>query len=294
MWLNYHHLQYFWSVARAGTLTEAARRSRVSPSTVSTQIKQLEEQLGQALFRRSGRTLTLTDTGRTAFRYAEEIFGLGNELLEVIQGEQTGRRTVNVGFSTVVPKQVAARLLAPIWDLEQPVRLRCHEGPTEDLLPLLVQHRLDVVITDAPVGPESHLRTFTTPVAESGVVFVADPERAQRLRDRFPGSLQGEPMLLPLPSSAVRPALDHWFDLHGVHPLVLGEFDDSAMMKAVGRERAVVPVPTLVQDVVAVQFGMSAVGVAEGVRERFFAISVERQIRHPAVAAIMAAVAGQA
>lgn len=287
MWLNYHHLQYFWSVAREGNLTAAAARMRVSPSTVSTQIKQLEAQLGHALFRRQGRRLQLTETGQTAFRYAEEIFGLGNELLEVLADDRAGRTAVNVGFSMVVPKQVAAALLAPIWGLDEPVRLRCHEGRTQDLLPLLVSHRLDVVITDAPVGPESHLRTFTTQVGESGVLFVAEPERANRLRPGFPESLSGEPMLLPLPSSSVRPALDHWLDRNGVRPIVLGEFDDSAMMKSVGRGRGVIPIPSMVQAEVEEQLGLVSIGVADGVTERFFAISVERQARHPAVAVLM-------
>ncbi len=287
-WLNYHHLLYFWVVAREGSLGAAGRELHVTPQTVSTQIRTLEESLGEDLFDRTGRRLVLTETGRVAYQYAGEIFGLGRELVDAVRGRSAGRPVeVVVGVVDVLPKLVAQRLIAPALELEEPVRLVCRESPALDLLAELSVHRLDVVLSDAPIPPGMNVRAYNHVLGECGVSFLAVPTLARSLRRRFPRSLDEAPMLLPTDDSILRRSLEQWFDEREVRPDVRGEFQDSALLKVFGHEGlGVICVPQVIEEVVARQHGLRVVGRTEDVRETFYAISAERRVRNPAVAAI--------
>lgn len=287
-WMNYHHLLYFWLVAKEGSLARASEALRLAPSTVSGQIRALEQALGEKLFARSGRRLVPTEMGRVVFRYAQEIFALGNELQDVLKGRSTGRplRLV-VGVADVVPKRVARRLLAPALALPEPVRIVCREDKPERLLAELAVHDLDIVIADAPVGPSTRIRAFSHLLAECGVVFCAVPKLAAAHRRGFPASLDGAPLLLPAEGSTLRRSLDQWFGLHNIVPKIVGEFDDSALLKVFGQAgTGIFPVPALIADEVQRQYQVRRVGRADRVRERFYAISVDRRLKHPAVIAI--------
>ena len=287
-WLNYHHLHYFWAVAREGSLARACRELRLAPSTVSGQIHALEGSLGEKLFSRTGRQLVLTETGRVVFRYAEEIFTLGRDLRDAVKGRPVGRpMSLVVGVADVVPKLVARRLLEPALRSPEPVRLVCREDKPDRLFAELAVHNLDVVLSDAPVGPSIRIRAFSHLLGECGVTFLATPELAAAHKRRFPKSLDGAPLLLPTETTALRRALDHWFGARGVRPKVVGEFDDSALLTECGETGlGIFPVPSVVADTVKRTYGVERVGSADPVRERFYAISVERKLTHPAVVAI--------
>jgi LysR family transcriptional activator of nhaA len=287
-WLNYHHLHYFWAVAREGSLARACRELRLAPSTVSGQIHALEASLGEKLFVRSGRQLVTTETGRVVFRYAEEIFALGRELRDAVRGRPVGRpMSLVVGVADVVPKLVARRLLEPALRHPEPVRLVCREDKPDRLFAELAVHNLDVVLSDAPVGPSIRIRAFSHLLGECGVTFLASPELAAAHKRKFPKSLDGAPLLLPTETTALRRALDHWFGARGVRPRIVGEFDDSALLTECGETGlGIFPVPAVVADTVKRTYSVQFVGSADPVRERFYAISVERKLRHPAVVAI--------
>jgi LysR family transcriptional activator of nhaA len=290
-WLNYHHLLYFWLAAREGSVTAAAAELRLAQSTVSAQIRRLEHVLGERLFRREGRRLVLTDVGRTAYRYAEEIFGLGRELLDAVHDRPTGRPLrFTVGVADQVPKLVAHRLLAPALALDVPVRVVCHEGKTADLLGALATHELDVVLTDTPLGPDTSVRAFNHLLGESGVTIFGTAARARGVRRRFPRSLAGAPVLLPTPGTALRRALDQWFAAHDLRPHVVAEIEDGALLKVFGQAGVgLFPGPTVLEKEIRRQYGVAVAGRLGDVRERFYAISVERRLKHPAVVAISAA-----
>jgi LysR family transcriptional activator of nhaA len=286
--LNYHHLRYFQVVAREGGLAPAGRVLRLSHPTLSAQIHALEDQLGEKLFTRVGRRLVLTEVGRAVLRYADEIFSLGRELVDTVQGRAGGAPLrLDVGVADVVPKLVVRRLLQPALALPEPVRLICHEAPQQQLLAGLAQHELDVVLTDAPVPSGSSVRAFNHLLGESGVSFFGAEPLASAHRPGFPGSLQGAPVLLPLESLTLRRSLDQWFDRHGLRPRVVAEFEDSALLKVFGGDGlGIFAAPTVVEREVVAQYGVQLLGRAEEVRERFYAISVERRLKHPAVLAI--------
>jgi LysR family transcriptional regulator, transcriptional activator of nhaA len=285
-WLNYHHLLYFWTVARAGTIAKAGEELHLAQPTISSQIKLLEESLGHKLFERQGRKLVLTDVGRTVMRYADEIFRLGNELKNVVGGLPSGQQLrLQVGVADVVPKAVAERLLQPALDAG-PLRLVCREGPLPQLLASLALHELDVVIADAPGSEPVSVRSFNHLLGKCGVSFFAAPSHAHLKKD-FPHSLDGAPMLMPSEASSVRHALDVWFESQGVHPTVVGDFDDSALLEAFGqRGLGVFAMPSVIEDEVARQFDVSILGRTEQIENCFYAITVERRLRHPAVVAI--------
>lgn len=287
-WLNYHHLLYFWLTAKEGGVTEAAAELRLAQSTVSAQIRQLEHVLDERLFRRDGRRLVLTDVGRTVYRYAEEIFGLGRELLDVVKDRPTGRPLrFNVGIADQVPKLIAHRLLAPALALDVPVRLVCHEGKTAELLGELATHQLDVVLTDAPLGAGTSVRAFNHLLGETGVTIYGTAERVRTVRRRFPRSLAGAPLLLPTEGTTLRRTLDQWFSTHEIRPDVVAEFDDSALLKVFGQGGlGLFPGPTALEREIRRQYGVVVAGRLDDVRERFYAISVERRLKHPAVIAI--------
>ena len=287
-WLNYHHLLYFWTVVREGGVSRAAEKLRLAQPTISAQVKALEDAFGQRLFDRQGRRLVLTDAGRLVYRYADEIFGIGRELLETMKGRAPGRPVeFAVGVANSVSKLIVRRLLKPALEADAAVRLPCREDGTNALLAELATHDLDVVIADVPAPPHVRVKVFSHLLGESDVTFFAAAPLAARLRRRFPQSLDGAPMLLPSTGSALRRSLDQWMDDGNLHPHIVGEFDDSALMKAFAQGGAgVFPAPSVIASEVVRQYRVQAVGQATGVHERYYAISVERRLKHPAVLAL--------
>jgi LysR family transcriptional activator of nhaA len=287
-WLNYHHLFYFWKVVRAGSITKACGELRLAPPTVSAQLRRLEDQLGEALLSRSGRSLVPTEMGRIVFRYAEDIFGLGREMMDAVKRRPTGKplRLV-VGVDDVLPKEIAHALIEPALRLPGGVRLLCRETGLERLLAELALHELDVVLSDAPAAPSLTLRAFSHPLGESEVVWMGTPAVARALRPRFPRSLDGAPILLPTNDSGIRLGIDQWCAAHAVQPVVAGEFEDDALLRTFGgKGMGAFPVFRAVEKELKRLYGLERVGLAEGVKGRFYAISVEKKVRHPAVAAI--------
>ncbi|MCP4604174.1 MAG: transcriptional activator NhaR [Proteobacteria bacterium] len=286
--LNYNHLRYFWTVARYGSLSKASDELHLTPQTMSSQIRALEENLGEKLFDRSERRLILTESGHLAFRFAEEIFTLGRELTDTLAGRLTGRALrLVIGIADVLPKLVAERLVAPAFELEEQVRIVCRETRAETLLTELAVHGLDVVLSDAPIPPAAKVRAFNHLLGECSVVFMVAERLAHRYRKGFPGSLDDAPFLLPTEDTVLRSSLDQWFDAHSIRPKVVGEFQDSALLKAFGQSgTGVFAIPSVIKDEVRRQYRVRSIGTADGIVERFYAISVERKIQHPAVAAI--------
>jgi LysR family transcriptional activator of nhaA len=290
-WLNYHHLLYFWVVARAGSIAAAGKELRLAHPTISAQIHRLEEVLGVKLLTRRGRNLVLTDAGRVAFRYADEIFSLGQEFVETVKGRSTGHQMrLVVGVSDVLAKSVVHRILEPAFRLEEQVRVICREDrSTEAFMGDLATHAVDVVLSDAPApgGPGSPVRAFSHPLGECGSVFFAAPELARSCRWRFPASLDGIPFLLPASDSTFRRALNHWFDANEIRPKVIAELDDAALANVLGEAGlGVFAAPEVVEKEIRRRYKVQVVGRTQEIRQRFYAISVERKIRHPAVAAI--------
>jgi len=284
-WLNYHHLLYFWVVAREGTIAKACAELKLAQPTISGQLRMLEEDLGEKLFRRAGRGLVLTEVGQTVFRYAEEIFGLGKEIKEVVRGKQPERSPrLVVGVTEVLPKLVAYRLLEPALRGPVPIQLICWEGKLEQLLTELAIHKLDLVLADAPLPPILGIRAYSHQLIECGVSFMAPPRLTQKYRRRFPQSINKAPFLLPTDNTVLRRSLEHWFALNAIQPLVIGEFEDSALLKAFGQAGCgIFAVPTLIESEVKRQYRVQLAGRVPTIRERFYAISMERKIKHPAV-----------
>lgn len=290
-WLNYHHLLYFWTVARAGSVSAAAAELRLAQPTISSQLRALEDHLGEKLFHRTGRRLTLTETGRVALRYADEIFGLGRELMDTLKGRPTGRPArLVVGVSDALPKLIAYRLLQPALRLPEPIRIVCREDRTDRLLAELAVHALDLVLADAPIGATVKVRAFNHLLGECGVTFFGTTALAKASRRRFPRSLDGAPMLLPTDNTTLRRGLDHWFEQQQIRPRIVSEFEDSALLKVFGQEgRGIFAGPSAIEREIQTQYGVRVVGRTDAVRERFYAISVERRLNHPALVAICAA-----
>lgn len=293
-WLNYHHLLYFWVVAREGGLAPAGKLLRLSAPTLSGQIGKLEEALGLELFQKRGRRLELTEMGRVTYRYADEIFGLGRELQDVLRDRPGDRpRRLVVGISDVVPKLLVRTLLAPAFEGPTAVALVCREDRFDRLLVELAAHTLDLVIADAPVPPASTIKAFHHLLGGCDVTLVGPVGLARTFRRDFPASLEGAPLLLPLEGSALRRNLDAWFASIGVRPRILAEAEDSALLKAFAADgMGMVFVPTVVIDVVRTRYDLVPVGRVEAVKERFYAISAERRLVHPAVLAIRDAARG--
>jgi LysR family transcriptional activator of nhaA len=287
-WLNYHHLLYFWTLAREGSLAAAAARLRLAPSTVSGQVRALEGLLGEKLLVRQGRHLVLTEVGRFVRRYADEIFALGQELLDGVEsGVGKAPPRLVVGVADVVPKLVARRLLQPARELPEPVRIVCREDKPDRLLGDLAVHALDLVISDAPVPAGSNVKAWSHLLGQSAVGFFGARELAQRARRRFPKSLDGAPVLLPTDNTSLRRSLEEWFTSIGIRPRVVAEFEDGALLGAFGQDGiGLFPVALAIRADVEEQYGVQLVGTAGSVRERFYALSADRRITHPAVVAI--------
>ncbi|HZF53810.1 MAG TPA: transcriptional activator NhaR [Polyangiaceae bacterium] len=288
-WINYHHLLYFWVVAREGGLVPAGKVLRLSHPTLSAQIRSLEDQLGEKLFTKVGRKLALTEVGRVVFRYADEIFTLGREMVDTVKGRSGGQPLrLAVGIADAVPKLVARRLLEPALRLPEPVRLICHEASYEKLLADLALHAIDIVIADAPVPTGSSIRAFNHLLGETGVSFFGTKKLAQAYKRGFPRSLDGAPMLLPLENLTLRRSLNQWFDRNDIKPRVVAEFEDSALLKVFGADGlGLFAAPAVVEEEVIAQYNVELLGRADAVKERFYAISVERRLKNPAVVAIL-------
>jgi LysR family transcriptional activator of nhaA len=286
--LNYNHLLYFWTVVREGGVTKAAEALHLTPQTISGQIKLLEEQLQGALFEREGRRLVPTELGRIVHAYAEEIFSRGLELASVVRGERTrGRRSVTLGVADVVPKLIAFRVLEPLLGGDSPFHVVCHEGPLSDLLADLSAHRVDLVISTSAVPPDSAIKAFSHLLGESEIGFFAARPLAARLRRGFPKSLQDAPLLAPTERSANRRVLDDWFESIGVVPRIVGELDDSALIETFAQHGVgAFAAPLAIEAQIVRQSDVTRIGTAQGVKARFYAISTERRIKHPAVAMV--------
>lgn len=286
--LNFHHLLYFWTVAREGSILAACRKLLVSQPTVSTQLRALERSLGHPLFFRRGRRLELTELGHVALRYADEIFTLGRELTDTFRGRPTGRaQRFMVGVADVVPKLIAYRLLEPALRLPEAVELICQEGKSDKLLADLAIHELDIVLSDSPVGPSAHVRAYSHLLGESPIGLYGPQREARALRRRFPRCLADTPLLLPAETCAMRRALNQWFYANGISPRVRGQFEDSALLKAFGAAGAgLFFAPTVIAGEIEKQYSVALITTVPDVIERFYAISIERRIRHPAVRVI--------
>lgn len=287
-WLNYHHLYYFWTIAREGSVSAASRKLRLAQPTVSGQLKALEDALEVQLFHRRGGKLVLTDTGAHVFRYAEEIFTLGHDLQESLAGLPARRHPrLIVGAADEVPKLIVQRLLQPALEIEAQMRLQCFEDRQDRLLADLAVHTIDVVIAEAPVAPGSPIRAYSHLLGECGVTLFGAPKVARRLRRGFPESLDGEAFLVPIENTFLRRALTRWTEAHNIRPVIRGEFQDTALLGAFGRAGAgVFAMPSVIADEIREQYGVHVVGELEGVSQRFYAITVERRIKHPALLAI--------
>lgn len=284
-WLNYHHLRYFWTVAKEGSLKKAAETLHVSQPSISAQLRELEEALGERLFRRSGRSKVLTDAGQVACRYAEEIFSLGRELVNAVKQRPTAQTLrFYVGVADSFPKLVMNELLKPVFAMSQPVHVICREGKLEDLLGQLAAHRLEIVLADEPASSGTKVRTYNHPLGECSTSFCASGKLAQALKRGFPKSLHGAPALLPADNTALRRAVEAWFRQIEVQPRVVAEFDDLALMKVVAAEGSgFIVLPSAVAEGAVRRYGFRIIGVAEACRVQFHAITAERRLVHPAV-----------
>jgi LysR family transcriptional activator of nhaA len=287
--INYKHLHYFWAVAREGGVARASERLNLTPQTISGQLSRLEEQLEVELFTRVGRNLELTETGRLVLSYADEIFSLGGELEEAIrQMPDAPPQLFRVGVVDVLPKSIAHRILEPALQMSEPVRMICHEASLDSLMAELAIHRLDLVLADRPIPPTVSTRGFSHKLGECAISFFATEALKKKLKGDFPRCLDGAPLLLPSGGNQLRSGIDHWLDKHRLYPRVIAEFDDSALMKAFGQEGSGIFIaPAAIEAEVERQYQVTAIGQIEDVKERFYAISVERRVKHPVVSIVL-------
>jgi len=287
-WLNYHHLLYFWTVVREGSVSAAARKLRLAQSTVSGQLKALETAFDVELFRRAAGKMVLTDAGSGVYRYADEIFALGAELRDSLAERSVTRRSrLVVGVADVMPKLIVQQLLAPALANDPKLRLVCHEDHHDRLLADLALHEVDVVLSDTAAARTDIIRTHSRLLGESGASLFAKPKIAERLRRNFPRSMDGASVLLPIAPTSLRRALMKWFDASGVRPVIRGEFQDSALLTVFGGlGEGVFAAPTVIEDEIRSQHRVEVVARIPEVTERMYAITVDRSSRNPALAAI--------
>ncbi|MDB5765114.1 MAG: nhaR [Herminiimonas sp.] len=293
--VNFRHLYYFWVVAKEGSVTRAAERLDVAVQTISAQLSLLEQSIGKSLLAPQGRRLTLTEAGRIALGYADQIFLLGEQMQDALADSDVDRTMrLTVGISDSLPKLISSRLLEAALRLPERVKLVCFEDKFESLLGDLSVHKLDVVLTDRPVPSGTTLRVFSHLLGESEITLFGLPALAKKYRPKFPASLNGAPLLLPTRNNAIRGRIDHWFETHDLRPDVVGEFDDNALLNTFGRSGlGLFPAPSALAADVEEQFGAVPVGELSQVREQFYAISNERKIKHPAIDAILSAIHGR-
>ena len=287
-WLNYHHLRYFWTVARKGGVRKAAEELHVSQPSISAQLRVLEESLGQKLFRRSGRNLVLTETGQLVLNYADEIFSAGRELMNAVK-QRPGKHPVrvNIGLTDAFPKLIAFQILRAAFRSEAAVHMICREGEIGPLVSHLQAHRLDIVLADEPASSALKAKTFNHRLGRSGITFCAVPSLAAKLRRNFPQSLDGAPALLPTQNMGMRAALETWFDSKAIRPRLVGEFEDSALMEVCSTGgRGFTAVHTVVDRAALKHFGLRVIARVDECGTDFYAITAERRVKHPAAVAI--------
>lgn len=286
--LNYKHLKYFWAVAKSGSIARASEQLHLTPQSISGQLTELEETLGVSLFQRAGRGLELTDSGRRILVYAEEIFSLGDELLDAVRDQSSIKSLpFTVGIADSVPKSIAYRLVEPALQLAEPVRLICREGRLTSLLAELAVHHLDMVIADRPMPANLNVRGFSHLLGRSTLTVFGAAALIKTLRGKFPAMLDSAPFLMQGEDAAIRPRLVQWFESQGLHPRIVGEFDDSALLQAFGQAGVGLFVaPTAIADYVCKQYRVKAIGHIESIGEQLFAITTERRLTHPAIVAI--------
>lgn len=287
-WLNYHHLLYFWTVAKEGSIARACEKLRLAQPTISGQLRVLEESVGEKLFVKQGRGLALTEVGQVVYRYADEIFGIGRELQDVLKGRPRGRPLrLLAGVSDLIPKLIAYRVLRPALEMSEAVQIICDEGPPEHLLAELAEHRIDIVLSDAPIPSTVPVKAFNHLLGTSTATIFAAPRLAARYRKNFPRCLDGAPFLLPMFQSSLRRPLEEWFESNKIRPIVVGEFKDRALMTAFGHAGAGIFVgPTAIEKEIREQYRVVPIGRIDSIVEHFYAISAERRLKHPAVLAI--------
>ena len=294
--MNFKHLHYFWVTAKAGGVMRAGEQLHTTPQTLSGQIKQLEDWLGRKLFRKSGRNLELTEDGRLALGYADQIFSLGAELETAVREARGGHTVLDfkVGVADSVTKSLAYRLLEPALAVAEPVRLICSEGKFPDLLSRLALNQLDLVIADEPMSRRISVKAFNHPLGSTAMSFFCVPELKAQLKGAFPQCLNAMPMLIPGAQASIRQQWEGWLTRHQIHPRIIGEFDDGALMTAFGRKgRGVFMAPSVMEADIVEQFGVQVIGRSDELVEEFFAVSVERRITHPCVVAITDAARGE-
>lgn len=287
-WLNYHHLLNFWMVAREGSVQRASELLHVTPASVSVQVRQLEKSLGVQLLEKRGRGLVLTEMGKEVLEYAEEIFSTGRELLDMVKGKPIGKPLeLRVGIRDVMPKLVAFQLLQPAIAADQSMRLICHEGKMADLVADLAIHKLDVVLSDTALDPLYRVQAHSYKLGSSEVSVVGHADLARKYRSGFPQSLHNAPFLLPTKETVLRRQLERWFSEADIVPTIRGEFADSAMLKIAGRSGlGLFAIPSIVEEEVRRVYGFTSIGRIPNIQEQFFAVSIERRIKHPGVLAI--------
>jgi len=294
--MNFKHLHYFWVTAKAGGVMRAGEQLHTTPQTLSGQIKLLEDWLGRKLFQKNGRSMELTEDGRLALSYADQIFTLGAELESAVRQAHGGQGVLDfrVGVADSVTKSVAYRLLEPALSVAEPVRLICSEGKFPDLLAQLALNRLDLVLADEPMSKRINVKAFNHALGRTTMSFFCTPALKGQLRGPFPDCLNDCPMLIQGAQASVHQQLQAWLTRYQIHPRIIGEFDDGALMSAFGREgRGVFMAPTIMEADTVSQFGVEVIGRSEELGEEFFAVSVERRITHPCVVAITDAARGQ-
>jgi LysR family transcriptional activator of nhaA len=291
-WLNYHHLLYFWAVARYGSVVRASQELRLAQPTISGQVRRLEDVIGEKLFERVGRRLVLTSVGRTVFRYADEIFALGQDLMGTLKGRVSTRPLrLTVGVADALPKALVQKLLEPAFHIDKPIYLVCREDRVvEDFMSELAGQELDLVLADRPIGPGTRAHAYNHLLGECGTTFLANAKLAKRLRPGFPRSIEGAPCLLPSAHATVRRTLDQWFENSRLRPALVAEFDDSALMYAFGEEgQGFFPAPTVFENEFRSRYNVQVVGRVKQAQQQFYAISVDQRLHHPAVVAIVKA-----
>ncbi len=286
--INLKHLRYFWAVASHGSISKASQALHLTPQTISGQLRDLEESIGEKLFAREGRNLVLTETGRMVFSYADEMFQLGLELQDVLDGQTIGIKiTVKVGVAMIVPKLLAYRVLEPVLQMHESTNLICHEAPLVDLLADMSIHKLDAVLSDSPINPSLNIRAYNHSLGGSGITFFSTPKYAKKLEKNFPQNLHDFPFLMPSKNCTLRKKLENWFDQQVIKPRVVAEFEDRALMKAFGeRGTGVFTSPQTMEKDVLEKYGVRVIGRTDEIQENFYLISPERRIRNPAVTAI--------
>ena len=286
--LNYRQLHYFWVVAKTGSIVRACEQLNLTPQTISGQISLLEQTYGIELFRRVGRNLELTEAGRQTLPYAEQMFQLGGELELMLRAQPNEQQILfRVGVADVVPKSIVYRLIAPTMELSEPLRITCREDKLERLLADLAIQRLDLVISDSPMPSNLDIKGYSQKLGECGISFFATTELAALYGGDFPRSLNAAPLLIPGPETVVRSRLQRWFAEQQIQPRIVGEFDDSALMQAFGQSGSGIFIgPSVIADEVRRQYGVEVIGQTDAVSESFYAISVDRKVKHPGIVAI--------